>query len=99
MDIILLIYFCWRIGKIVKPKGYSAGMWQFYLVIGWVVAEIGGMMVSFMLGKDLNVMMITGILCALTAFLIVWQRAKALPNRSDTDDWISKLGNDQDYRS
>ena len=99
MDIILLIYLCWRIKNIVKPKGYSAGTWQFYVVICWILAEIAGMVVSYMLGKDLDTMMITGILCALLSYLVVQQRAKALPDQSGTDDWISKLGNDQDYRS
>lgn len=99
MDIILLIYLCWRIKNIVKPKGYNAGTWQFYVVIFWILAEIGGMTVSFLLGKDLDIMMITGILCAIASFLIVQQKAKALPDKSGMDDWMSKLGQDQDYMS
>ncbi len=99
MDILLLIYLCWRIKNIVKPKGYSAGTWQFYVVIFWILAEIGGMTVSFLLGKDLDIMMLTGILCAIASYLIVQQKARALPDKSGMDDWMSKLGRDQDYMS
>ncbi|PSK94426.1 hypothetical protein [Taibaiella chishuiensis] len=99
MDIILLIYLCWRMKKIVKPKGYNANTWQLYVVAAWILAEIAGMVVSFMLGKDLDTMMITGILCAVLSYLVLHQRAKALPDRSGNDDWISKLGNDRDYMS
>lgn len=99
MDILLLVFFCWKIKNIVKPKGYNGRTWIIYMILACVLAEFGGFFVSFLLGKDMNTMMITGILCAVTSFLVMQQRAKALPDKSGNDDWMSKLGNNQDYMS
>lgn len=82
MDIIVLILLCYRMGNIVKPKGYSPAVWQLYTVLVWVGGELLGMMISFNLGKSLTVMIISGLLCAVLAYLMLQSRAYKLVNKA-----------------
>ena len=52
LEILLLVYLCKQIGKILRDKGRSAGWFQFLLVVLWLGGEFFGAMVAVVLGVD-----------------------------------------------
>src|SRR4249919_2639994 len=42
MDLILLIFLCWQIGKTAEKKGLKAGLWRWRLVGIWLLFELIG---------------------------------------------------------
>ncbi len=49
LEIIALIYLCRKIGALAEQKGQKRGLWQFYTVLTWFVAEIIGIFLSALL--------------------------------------------------
>jgi len=91
IDIIILYFLCQRIKNIVEPKGYSVGWWRFYTIITWLGFELLGLLVSLRMGKDLMVAFLSGLLCALGAYLLLQQKAKQLPNRNQhPNNWLDQ---------
>lgn len=97
LEIFLLIYLCRRVKGIVEPKGYPAGPWQLRVVLVWIGLELAGAYLSGMFGAHILVAALSGLLCAIIGAIAVQQKAQSLPNRNTTDDWMDKLGQDQDY--
>ena|SRR5829696_8577483 len=52
LEILLLVYLCKQIGKILRDKGRSPGWFQFLLVILWLGGEFFGAVVASLLGVD-----------------------------------------------
>lgn len=96
LEIILVIYLCRRVKRIVEPKGYKPGIWQFYVVLAWFGLEIGGAVLSIMFGSDVVVAMLSAILCAIGGSIAVQQRAKALPDLTIKDKWLDDMGKQGD---
>lgn len=42
MDLILLIFLCWQIGKTAEKKGFKAAVWRWRLVGVWLLFELIG---------------------------------------------------------
>src|SRR5882724_6942282 len=42
LEILLVIFFCKKVGNIVRPKGYSVGWFRFFVVIAWFGGEFAG---------------------------------------------------------
>ena len=52
LEILLLVYLCKELGKILRAKGRSAGWFQFLLVVLWFGGEVFGAVVAVILGID-----------------------------------------------
>ena len=50
LEILLLVYLCKQVGKILRDKGRSAGWFQFLMVVLWLGGEFVGAMVAVALG-------------------------------------------------
>jgi hypothetical protein len=73
-------------------KGLSPGTWKFYTVVGWIISEIIGLIIGFMIfGKDnlFSVAMI-GITFAITSYFIIKAQLNKLPDYFDDD--IDRIG-------
>lgn len=86
LDILILILACVRISSIVKPKGYNSTNWVLRTVGVWLLFELAGIMISYLLRKNFIVMNISGFLCAIIGFLLVQQQALNLPDKNKNDD-------------
>ncbi len=81
LDILILIFLCIRIRKIVEAKGYSKASWTFRTVVIWILFEMIGMTISFLLQKDMLIVILSGLLCAVGGYLIVQNQALKLPDQ------------------
>jgi hypothetical protein len=80
IEIVVLIFLCRGIKRIVLPKGYDAARWQIYAVLAWIAGEMTGTFVSLvLLGKDIYIAAASGLLCAIAGYLLLRQRALNLP--------------------
>jgi positive regulator of sigma E activity len=86
MDVIILIFLCWRMRNIVLPKGYKPLIWQILTALVWLGGHFVGIAGSFLLGKSLEIMLASGYLCAILGYLILQQYAKSLENISNHKD-------------
>ena len=50
LEILLLVYLCKEVGKILRNKGRSPGWFQFLMVVLWLGGEFLGAMVAVILG-------------------------------------------------
>ena len=62
LEILLLIYLCRELGKILRAKGRSAGWFQFLLVILWFGGELFGAVAAAIIGFDSGPAMYLGAL-------------------------------------
>jgi hypothetical protein len=46
IEIIVLIFLCGKMGRLAETKGLKKGLWQFYTVLAWVLAEILGIFLA-----------------------------------------------------
>ncbi len=97
LDIILMFFLCRRIKGIVEPKGYKPGPWQFYVVITWFGLEIGGAVVSaIVLGSELTIALLSGVLCAILGSIALQRKAQSLPDINTIDKWVDNIGKEND---
>ncbi|MEO7766657.1 MAG: hypothetical protein ABIS01_04495 [Ferruginibacter sp.] len=85
LDIIALFFLCRIIGKLAVQKGLKAGTWRWYTILGWIGAEILGVMLSIGLFglENLIAMLSIGIASAFGGYLLV---KSALDRKPDTFD-------------
>ena len=88
MDIIILIFLAYEIGKLAKRKGLSVLKWRFNLVIAWIGGEILGLFFGIcFFGLD-NV--ISWILLAIgfagTSYILIKNYLIKLPDVISDDD-------------
>lgn len=99
LELFLVIYLCRRIKNTLQDKGYKTGLWQFWVVLAWFGLEIGGMVCSLLLGSDLLVAMLSGILCAAGGAIALQRHARSLPDIStNVNSWMDNMGKEDDYR-
>ena len=46
IEVIALIFLCKKIGLLAVQKGLKPGLWKFYTVMAWLLAEMFGVMLS-----------------------------------------------------
>jgi len=88
LEIILLVYLCGRIGRIVEPKGHRSGWYKFFLVISWFGGEFaGGLFAALILAllagdnePSLGMVYLFALGGAIVGVVIVFQIAKRLPD-------------------
>jgi hypothetical protein len=84
LDILILIFLCIRIRKIVEAKGYNKVSWTVRTVVVWIVFEMIGMTISLLLQKDILIVLLSGILCAIGGYLIIQNLALRLPDQKNS---------------
>lgn len=93
MDLIILFFLAREIGRLASRKGLKPGTWRLYTVIGWIITEIIGLLIGFMIFDKDNLFSIgmTGIAFAITSYFIIKAKLVKLPDYIDDD--INNIGN------
>ena len=96
MDVIILIFLLFSIGKLVKQKGLSVLRWRINLALAWIVGEIIGLLFGIVLfGRDnVGSWLILAFGCALSSYLIIKNYLTKLPDVVDEDD-VNNIGREQ----
>lgn len=95
MDIILLVFLSWYIGKKAKQKGLKPGQWKLRLVLVWLCFEFMGFFLGVQLfgfSKDNMIGLAAfALVCAFGGYLIV---KASLDKKADPidEDEINNLG-------
>ena len=58
MDIILMIFLAWRMGKLAELKGLSVVRWRWYTVLAWIGGEFLGILIGLSIWGQDNLMML-----------------------------------------
>ena len=92
IEIIALIFLCKKNGQLAIQKGLPAGKWKWYTVLGWLAAEITGLIFGIMLFGNGNIygLMGIGLVSAFGGYLIVKSILEKMPDSFDED--INKIG-------
>lgn len=82
LEIIGLIYFGIRIGKIAQRKGQSVIKWRIIMILAWVGMEFFGIMIgaSFFDITNLFSILIVGLAFAVTGYYMVEKKLEQLPD-------------------
>ena len=95
LEVIALIFLTKEIGRIAHDKGLRPVTWKIYTVVGWILAEIIGVIIGYTIfGKDnLFSVILVGITFAITSYFIIKAQLNKLPDHFDDD--INSIGNNQ----
>ena len=88
LDLILLFFLTKEIGKIADRKGLKTLTWKIYNVVGWLGAELVGVMIGvliFGLNNIVSVQLIA-FAFAITSYFIIKAQLNKLPDRDINDD-------------
>lgn len=87
MDIILIIYLAWKMGRLAGSKGLSSVRWRWYTVLAWVGGEFVGILIGIMLWGQNNLLMLnlTGIGVAIAAYFTLRDRLLKKDDSLPTD--------------
>ncbi len=93
IEIIVLIFLAKEIGRLALAKGLKPGWWKFYLVAGWMVGELVGLILGVMIfGKDnLVSVLLVAIAVAVSSYFIIKSYLNKLPDNF-TDEEIDSIG-------
>jgi hypothetical protein len=93
LEVIALIFLTREIGRIAHDKGLRPVTWKIYTVVGWILAEIIGVVAGYAIfGKDnLFSVILVGITFAITSYFIIKAQLNKLPDHFDDD--INSIGN------
>ena len=93
LDLIVLFFLTKEIGRIADRKGLKTLTWKIYNVVGWLGAELVGVMIGvliFGLNNIVSVQLIA-FAFAITSYFIINAQLNKLPDR-DIDDDINRIG-------
>ena len=88
LEIVALYFLTKHIGKLALQKGLKPGQWKFYTVAAWVLSELIGVIIGFLIfGLDnyFSPFMI-GIAAAITSYHLLQKHLSALPDYNFNDD-------------
>ena len=94
LEIIALIFLCKKNGNLAIQKGLKPGLWKWYTVLAWIVAEMIGVILAMGLFGQGNLigLMLMGIISAFGGYLFI---KYVLEKKPDTfDDDINSIGID-----
>jgi len=93
LEIIALIFLTREIGNLAENKGIQPLKWKIFTIVSWVIAEMLGIIVGFMLfGKNnLFSVILVGLTFAITSYYILKAQLNKLPDQSIDDD-INNFG-------
>lgn len=76
MDLVVLIFLIYYIGKMAQQQGMNVLRWRTRLAVFWVVADLAVALLSWYLTNSFTTASISGFLAAVLASLIVFQSFK-----------------------
>lgn len=93
LDLIVLYFLTREIGKLAFRKGLKPLTWKIYNIIGWLAAELVGILIGIMVfGMDnLISVQLIAFAFAITSYFIIKTQLNKLPDQ-DLDDDINKIG-------
>lgn len=92
LEILLIIFLCRSMGTLAAQKGQPGGRWKLYTALGWILGEVGGIMISMMLVENLLINILVGYAVAGTIYFILRQSLKNKPDVEPVQDWINQIG-------
>lgn len=92
IEIIALIFLCKKNGALALQKGLNSRRWKLYTVLGWIVAEMTGLIFGMALFGNGNLygLLGLGLVSAFGGYLIVKAILEKKPDSFDED--INKIG-------
>ncbi len=93
LDLILLFFLTREIGRLAYKKGLKPLTWKIYNVLGWLGAELVGIIIGvviFGLDNLISVQLIA-FAFAITSYFIIKAQLSKLPDQ-DIDDDINRIG-------
>jgi len=93
LDLIVLFFLAREIGRLASRKGLKPSTWRLYTVVAWIITEIIGLLVGFIIFDKDNLFSIgmIGITFAITSYFIIKAQLNKLPDYFDDD--INNIGN------
>lgn len=105
IEIIALVFLCGKNGRLALQKGLKAGIWKFYTVIAWLIAEFIGCVAGFLIfikkpvtdikqiaQSDMVAMSLVALFAAFGGYLLV---RYILESKSDIyDNSVNEIGVD-----
>ncbi len=93
LDLIVLFFLTREIGRLAFKKGLKPVTWKIYNVLGWLGAELIGVMTGvliFGLNNFISVQLVA-FAFAITSYFIIKAQLTKLPDQ-DFDDDINRIG-------
>ncbi|MEO8109018.1 MAG: hypothetical protein ABI594_03250 [Ginsengibacter sp.] len=93
LDLIVLYFLTREIGKLAFKKGLKPLTWKIYNVVGWLLAELVGIIIGasiFGLDNFVSVQLVA-FAFAITSYFIIKAQLNKLPDQ-DLDDDIDRIG-------
>jgi hypothetical protein len=95
MDLILLIFLCWQIGKKAVQKGLKPWPWRFRLILMWLSFEFIGLYIGVKIfgfnKEDLLGLFAFALACAFGGYLLVKASLDRIPSELNDDD-LDQMG-------
>lgn len=93
LDLILLFFLTREIGKIAFRKGLKPVTWKIYNVLGWLGAELIGIVIGvLMFGlNNLVSVQLVAFAFAITSYFIIKAQLNKMPDQNMDDD-INRIG-------
>jgi hypothetical protein len=93
LEIIVLIFLTREIGRLALQKGLHKTRWKLYTVLGWIIAEVLGVIIGIMIFGKENIfsVVLVGLALAVTSYFMIKANLNKRPD-ADLDDDINKLG-------
>ena len=101
VDIIVLIFLCWKNSKKAIRKGLSPRKWIWYTIAGWLITEFVGLLLGVMLlgktslllynNQDYSALFAMCLISAFGGYLYVRAKLEKMPDSINDDD-INKIG-------
>ncbi len=93
LDLIVLYFLTREVGKLAFKKGVKPLTWKIYNVVGWLLAELVGIIIGaliFGLDNFVSVQLVAFVF-AITSYFILKAQLNKLPDQ-DLDDDINRIG-------
>ena len=93
LDLILLFFLTREIGRIAFKKGLKPLTWKIYNIVGWLGAELIGVLIGVLIFglNNLISVQLVAFAFAITSYFIIKAQLNKLPD-NDIDNDISRIG-------
>ena len=93
LDLIVLYFLTKEIGKLALKKGLKPITWKVYNVVGWLLAELVGIVIGVLIFglENLVSVQLVAFAFAITSYFIIKAQLNKLPDQ-DLDDDIDRIG-------
>ncbi len=93
LDLILLFFLTREIGRIAFKKGLKPLTWKIYNIVGWLGAELIGVIIGVLIFglNNLISVQLVAFAFAITSYFIIKAQLNKLPD-NDIDDDINRIG-------